>query len=213
MIGVLGGTFDPIHYGHLRPAHEVQQRLALESLRLVPAAVPPHRALPVATAAQRLRMVELAVPEFPGLVADDREIRRGGISYTVVTLEGLRHERGAQALCLLLGADAFFGLPTWYSWERLFDLTHFVVMQRPGQPLPVGDALPPWAVRRVCATVDELARRPAGGILFVPVTPRDVSATQLRATMGRGEMPPVDVLPPAVWHYIRSNNIYRNLVN
>ena len=208
MIGVLGGTFDPVHYGHLRPAQEVLERLGLERLHVVPAARPPHRAAPLAGATERLRMVELAVAEFPRLVADDREVRRGGVSYTVPTLEDLRAEIGARPLCLLLGSDAYTGLPAWHRWERLFELAHIVVMQRPGTPLS-RQAAPPWAAPRLCPDPAGLNGRPAGGILYVPVTPRDVSATRLRAMIARGEPPPPGQLPPAVWDYIQRHQLYR----
>jgi nicotinate-nucleotide adenylyltransferase len=209
VIGLLGGTFDPIHYGHLRPAYEVYQRLGLASLRLVPAASPPHRGAPVASAEQRLRMVELAVTEFPGLTVDDREIRRGGISYTVPTLESLRAEIGAEPVCLLVGSDAFANLSTWHRWERLFTLAHVVVMERPGSPLAAARVLP-WALERLSQDVRDIADRPAGRVLFVPVTPVDVSATRLRAAIARGEAPSSDALPVAVWAYIKSRNLYRS---
>jgi len=207
MIGLLGGTFDPVHYGHLCPAREVYERLRLERLHVVPVARPPHRAAPIASARQRLRMVELALAEFPGFVADDREVRRGGVSYTVPTLEELRAEIGARPLCLLLGSDAYAALPAWYRWERLFELAHLVVMQRPGAPL--ASTAPPWAAPRLCADAEALRARPAGGILYVPVTPRDVSATRLRALIARGELPPPGQLPAPVWDYIRRHQLYR----
>lgn len=208
MIGFLGGTFDPVHYGHLRPAREAFDRLGFERLHLVPVARPPHRAAPVAAAPERLRMVELAVSEFPGFIADDREVRRGGVSYTVPTLEGLRAEIGARPLCLLLGSDAYAGLPAWHRWQRLFDLAHVVVMQRPGTPLSAG-AGPAWAATRLCTQAADLARRPAGGILYLSVTPYDVSATALRALIARGAQPPPGQLPGAVWDYIRQHQLYR----
>lgn len=209
MIGLLGGTFDPIHYGHLRPAHEVYRRLGLASLRLVPAATPPHRRAPVATAEQRLRMVELAVAEFPGLSADDREIRRGGVSYTVPTLESIRAEIGAEPLCLLVGSDAFVGLSTWHRWERLFELAHIVVMERPGSPLAHARVLP-WALERLSRDVREVMDYPAGRVLFVLVAPVDVSATRIRAAIARGETPPRAELPNAVWAYINEHRLYRS---
>lgn len=210
MIGLLGGTFDPIHYGHLRPAHEVHRRLGFELLHVVPVSTPPHRGPPVASPADRLRMVELAVAEFPGLVADDREIRRGGVSYTVPTLEELRAGAGDRPVCLLVGADAYAGLPAWHRWERLFELAHIVVMQRPGTPPPARDRAPSWAAGRIVESVAGLAGRPAGGILFVTVTPCDVSATRLRALIAEGETPPRDALPAAVWEYIRRHGLYRH---
>ena len=160
-IGILVGTFDPIHYGHLRPAQEVMRALDLAEVRIIPAANPPHRRAPLATAAQRLRMAELAVAEFPGLRVDDREIKRGGPSYTVLTLESLRGEFGARPLCLLLGLDAFEGLETWYQLQRLPELTHFVVMTRPGWSLPAADVLPAWARGRLAHAAGDLARAQA----------------------------------------------------
>ncbi|HEX9811211.1 MAG TPA: nicotinate-nucleotide adenylyltransferase [Burkholderiales bacterium] len=209
MIGLLGGTFDPIHYGHLRPAREVYRRLGLAELRLVPAATPPHRDAPAASAAHRLRMVELAAAEFPGFAVDDREIRRGGKSYTVPTLKSLRAEIGATPLCLLVGSDAFAGLPTWHRWEQLFGLAHFVVMERPGAPLERARAFP-WAMERVSQDAAELGEAPAGRVVFVPVTPLDVSATRLRAAIARGETPSSDELPAAVWKYIDDHRLYRS---
>lgn len=211
MIGLLGGTFDPIHYGHLRPAHEVYRRLDLAALRLVPAATPPHRHPPVAGAAHRLCMVELAAAEFPGFAADDREIRRGGRSYTLLTLESLRAELGTTPLCLLVGSDAFAGLPSWHCWEQLFEFAHFVVMERPGAPLGRARAFP-WAMERISQDVAELGDAPAGRIVFVPVTPLDISATRLREKIARGETPSADELPAAVWRYINEHHLYRSAV-
>jgi nicotinate-nucleotide adenylyltransferase len=209
-IGILGGTFDPIHYGHLRPADEVRKALALSEIRVIPAAQPPHRRQPVASAAQRLRMAELAVAQMPGFVIDDREYRRGGPSYTVLTLESLRAEFGTQPLCLLMGMDAFIEIESWHQWSRLPALAHFVVMHRPGSPLPAAESdLPEWARARIARSPRELAAQPAGGILFQPVTPQDISATRIRAAIAARE----DVrawLPPAVWQYIDTHNLYRD---
>lgn len=210
MIGVFGGTFDPVHYGHLRPAHEAARKLGLAELRLVPAATPPHRRRPVADAAQRLHMVELAVAEFPGLVVDDREIRRGGLSYTVPTLESLRAERGPVPLCLLVGSDAFRDIETWHQWSRLPELAHLVVLNRPGFPSPATGDLPLWARERAVAVPANLHAQPAGRLLFLDVTPIDVSATRIRAAIARGENLPDDWLPAAVRDYIRRHGIYRS---
>lgn len=209
-IGVLGGTFDPIHYGHLRPADEARKALGLSEVRVIPAARPPHRRAPVASAEQRLRMVELAVATMPGFVVDDREYRRGGPSYTVLTLESLRAEFGSRPLCLLMGMDAFAGIESWHQWARLPALAHLVVMHRPGSPLPARAAdLPEWARARVARSPRALAAQPAGSILFQPVTPQDISGTRIRAAIAAGE----DVrawLPPAVWQYIDTHNLYRH---
>jgi nicotinate-nucleotide adenylyltransferase len=213
VIGILGGTFDPIHYGHLRPAREAARALGLEALRLIPAAHPPHRTAPVANAAQRWRMAELAIAEFPEFQLDDREYRRGGPSYTVLTLESLRAEYGARPLCLLLGADAYFGLETWHEWRRLPELAHLVVLTRPGFEIPVpGAALPAWAVGRVTRERAALDGEPAGRILFQPVTAQDISATRIRAAIAVGE-PVAGLLPAAVLDYIRANRLYLNRGN
>jgi nicotinate-nucleotide adenylyltransferase len=211
-LGILGGTFDPIHYGHLRPAQEVLRALDLAEVRIVPAANPPHRRAPLATVAQRLRMAELAVAEFPGLRVDDREIRRGGPSYTVLTLESLREEFGARPLCLLLGMDAFGGIETWHQWQRLPELAHLVVMTRPGWSLPAAAAMPAWARGRVAHAAGDLTQTGAGKIYFQTVTPQDISATHIREAIARSE--PVDgLLPPAVLDYLRANSIYLNREN
>ena len=170
---------------------------------------PRYRRAPMAAPEQRLRMVELAVAEFPGLSVDDREIRRDGVSYTVPTLESVRAEIGAEPLCLVVGSDAFAGLSSWHRWERLFELAHIVVMERPGSPLSATRVLP-WALPRLSGDAGEIAVHPAGRVFFVPVTPVDVSATRLRAAIARGETPSPDVLPAAVWAYIRDHHIYRS---
>ena len=137
-IGVLGGTFDPIHYGHLRPALELLEALALAEVRFIPCRLPAHRGAPAITPEQRLELVRLATADQPGFVADDRELRRPGRSYMVDTLASLRQDLGETPLCLILGGDAFAALHTWRRWEDLSKLAHFIVMQRPGaaQPLP-----------------------------------------------------------------------------
>jgi len=204
-LGLLGGTFDPVHYGHLRPAQDVLQALSLDAIHVIPAAQPPHRQPPVVSAEHRLRMVELALREFAGFHVDDREYRRGGPSYTVFTLESLRAELGARPLCLLMGTDTFRELETWHQWTRLPELAHLVVMQRPGWPLPA--TLPAWAAPRVCRAPRALATAEAGCVYFQTVTPLDISATRVRAALARGE-PATDWLPPAVSDYILTHGLY-----
>lgn len=208
MIGILGGTFDPIHYGHLRPAQEVWRALALEEIRFIPAANPPHRPAPQASPAQRLAMVELAVAGIPGFRADDRELRRGGPSYTVLTLESLRAEFGDRPLCLLLGLDAFEGLETWHQWSRLPELAHLIVMTRPGWSFPADPALPAWARGRVCRDPRALSQTRAGNIYYQAVTPQAISATRLRHAIAQGESVE-GLMPPAVWEFIRNHKLYR----
>lgn len=213
-VALLGGTFDPVHYGHLRFADAVRRALELSEVRLVPAGDPPHRDAPKAPAADRLAMLNLAVAEFPGLVVDDRELRRAGKSYTVDTLIDLRREFPDRPLLLLLGADAFRGLPAWHRWHELFDLAHLVVVERPGVDLETELPPPLLAILRERRVADpgSLVSRPAGAILMQAIAPLDVSATEIRehvaggagaAEMNRG------LLPPAVLAYIDLHHLYR----
>ena len=205
MICILGGTFDPIHYGHLRPAREAMAALGCGTLHVIPSAQPPHRPAPVASAAQRLRMVELAVAEFPGFRADDRELRRGGPSYTVLTLESLRAEYGAQSLCLLMGMDVFLGFESWHRWQDILDLAHLVVLTRPGWTT---DGMAAWAQER-CGDKEILSRSAAGHLFFLVVDPQNISATRIRAALAQGDTVG-GLLPEAVREFICQNKIYLN---
>jgi nicotinate-nucleotide adenylyltransferase len=213
-IALLGGTFDPVHYGHLRFADAVRRALGLSEVRLVPARDPPHRGSPSAPPADRLAMLRLAVTEFPGLVVDDRELRRAGKSYTVDTLTDLRRDYPDQPLLLLLGADAFGGLPTWHRWRELFALAHLVVVERPGVDLEASLPTPLLAIwrERLVADPASLFSRPAGAILMQGIAPLDVSATTIRERIAKGgggaEMGG-GLLPPAVLAYIELHHLYR----
>ncbi len=212
MMGILGGTFDPIHYGHLRPAQEVLRALSLTEIRFIPAANPPHRKPPLATPVQRLKMVQLAVAGIARFSVDDRELKRGGVSYTVLTLQSLREEWGQEPLCLLMGLDAFEKIETWHQWQTLFELAHVVVMTRPGWDIPGKNSLPAWALGRIVNHAMQLTQTKAGHIYFQTVQPQDISASQLRAAIAQGESV-TDKLPPAVLEYIHANRIYRNRGN
>ncbi|HTP99585.1 MAG TPA: nicotinate-nucleotide adenylyltransferase [Casimicrobiaceae bacterium] len=212
-VAILGGTFDPVHYGHLRLADEVRRALGLAQIRLVPAGDPPHRGGPRASAADRLAMLRLAASEFPALAVDPREIERGGKSYTVLTLEELRREAPRRPLLLVVGADAFLGFPTWHRWRRIFDLAHVVVVARPGVAL--AGSLPPellaqWQAR---LTTDRsvLFSQPSGAIYEQPITPQPISATEIRTQLARGaggRSEVVRLLPPAVLAYIDQHRLY-----
>ena len=204
MIGILGGTFDPVHYGHLRPAQEAYARLPLAELRFVPAAAPPLRPPPVASGAQRLAMVQRAIAGIAGFRADDRELQRSGPSYTVLTLESLRAELGATPLCLLIGMDQFRHFEQWHRWQDIPALAHLVVLNRPG--VPTGN-LPAWAQARLTGDFAELHQAPAGRLAFLAVRPQAISATDIRARLARGESV-AGLLPDAVRDYIFSNRLY-----
>jgi len=202
MIGILGGTFDPIHYGHLRTALDVQQALGLESIRLIPLNDPPHREHPATPARQRLAMVRAAVADNPLFRVDDRELRRAGKSYTLDTLRSLRRELGEISLCLLMGSDAFRGFPDWHQPELILELAHLVVMRRPGEESPH------HYPDRVTTDPASLRITPGGRILFQPVTQLGISATGIRSLLHQGREPRY-LLPDAVLHLIRREKLYR----
>jgi nicotinate-nucleotide adenylyltransferase len=188
-IVILGGTFDPVHVGHLRVALEAAETLGAP-VRLMPAHVPPHRPAPVASAAQRVAMLRAALAGQDRLRLDTRELDRSEPSYTIDTLRGMRAEFGAsRSLILLLGADAFAGLPTWHCWRELFDLAHIAVMTRPGHDsLLSADLAADIAARRAQSAAD-LRATPSGKVLDLPVTPLEVSASAVRAMLCAGRDP------------------------
>jgi nicotinate-nucleotide adenylyltransferase len=188
-IGIFGGTFDPIHCGHLRTAFELWQELRLAEVRLLPAGTPPHRDQLYASAELRLKMVRAAVAEQQAFVVDDREVRRTGVSYSVDTLTELRHEYPHRSLCLLLGMDAFLGLPHWHRWRELLDLAHIVVAHRPGWHAPTTGPLGEVMVDHGTGSIRELHTRPAGCIYVHAGTQLEISSTELRALLVAGRDP------------------------
>jgi nicotinate-nucleotide adenylyltransferase len=185
-IGVFGGTFDPIHYGHLRTAFELLQALRLAQVRFLPTGSPPHREAPLASSELRLEAVRAAVAGQPGFSVDDREIRRGGPSYSVDTLTELRREHPQRSLCLLLGMDAFLGMPTWHRWHEIFELSHVVVAHRPGWKAPITGPLGEVMVDRGTGSVRDLHGSLAGRIYVHAVTQLEISSTELRALIMSG---------------------------
>jgi nicotinate-nucleotide adenylyltransferase len=212
-VAVLGGTFDPVHFAHLRLAEELADVFDFSAVRFIPAAIPPHRGEPRASAQHRLRMVELAIAGNPLFSVDDRELRREKPSYTYDTLIELRAEIGARPLCLLMGADAFVALTTWHRWRELFDLAHIVVARRPGYPLAELAASLPGPLkeqylRRHLPDHNTLRLEPAGRIFTHELTALDVSATALRALIATGGSLRY-LLPDSVIAYIEEHNLYK----
>lgn len=206
-IALFGGTFDPVHYGHLRAAWEAAEQLDAD-VRLMPANVPPHRPQPVLDAGRRVELLALALAGQTRLTLDTRELDRAGPSYTVDTLRELRAEIGNdRPLVLLVGADAFAGLPSWNRWLQLFDLAHVGVLDRPGP----ARARPDELVAQLDARHDTLdgswRTRAAGRILSLDVTDLDISATAIRAELAAGHEPRF-LLPDAVLGAIREQGWY-----
>ena len=213
-IGILGGTFDPIHHGHLRIAQEALEQCDLAQVRFIPSGTPPHRPAPLAPALARRDMVRLAVGSQPGFIVDEREASRTDPCYTVDTLTELRAELGAlQPVCLILGGDAFLQLHTWHEWQRLFDLAHIVVLLRAGC-LPLGNAMNKADTslqaeyrRRLAPAARALHEAPAGAIFVADMPALEISATDIRRRCARGH----DVhylLPDAVADYIQTHELY-----
>lgn len=213
-VGIFGGTFDPIHHGHLRLAQEALEQCRLGAVRFIPSGTPPHRAAPLAAAEHRLQMARLAIHGQPGFVLDEREAHRTDKCYSVDTFSALRAEFGLQQpLCLLLGSDAFLQLHTWHQWERLFELTHIVVMQRPGRPVGNAMAQADASLRQQYQTrlapTPQLLHESASGLIVVLDMPQlDISATDIRSRAAQNKNLRY-LLPDAVAHYIKINQLYK----
>lgn len=212
-IGILGGTFDPVHRAHLALAQAALDRLGLAKVRWIPAGHPPHRAPPHATVEDRLAMVRLAIADEPRYQLDDSEAKSTLPSYTVETLERLRRHYGPdRPLVLLMGADAFYGLPKWHRWEDILRLAHIAVATRPGFPLTgLAGTLADLFGRCRLASAD-FSQSPAGGIHAFELIAGTVSATEVRMLIAAGapDAKLLELLPPAVLDYIRRHHLYRD---
>ena len=208
MIGILGGTFDPIHFGHIKPSLELLSQLPLREIRFVPCRIPPHRSQPHASAQHRWRMVEIVAKQQAGFVSDPRELRREGISYTIDTLEDLRRDLGASdSLCLIMGNDAFCEFTQWHRWQEILTLAHILVMKRPGASLPTQGDVAQLLQRARLRQPAELTQKSSGGILLCEVTQVNISSTEVRACIRAGKQPRF-LIPGPVWAYIRREGLY-----
>jgi nicotinate-nucleotide adenylyltransferase len=207
LIGIIGGAFDPVHIGHLRTAFELRESVGLAEVRFIPCGRPPHRAPPVAADGTRLQLLRAAIAAEPGFVIDDRELRRDGPSYTVDTLVSLQADKPGETLCVIVGMDAFLGLPTWHRWKDLLGLAHFIVATRPGWQEPAeGEASEILRSLRAAAP-DELRRQRAGRILVSEVTRLDVSSSAIRQLLGSGGDPRY-LVPEAVRERLLATGCY-----
>jgi nicotinate-nucleotide adenylyltransferase len=206
MLGILGGTFDPIHYGHLSAAAWVYQTLALNELRFMPCHYPPHREMAKVSTVHRLNMLKLAIEHTPGFVIDERELKTDAISYTVHSLEQIRSELGNTPICLLIGRETFGQLPTWHTPERLLELAHLVVVNRPSQefqPHVFIDEL----MKKVVQDPLLLKQKNAGSVYFADNPLLEISSTLIRQTLAQG-INPQFLLPDKVLAYINHHGLY-----
>lgn len=208
-VGILGGTFDPIHNGHLRLGWEAKLQLDLEQVRFIPCHIPPHRDTPHSNSQQRLAMAKLACDAVPGFVVDDWEISRTEPSYSVDTLSHIRNELGPDTpLIFLMGMDAFCQFSHWHEWEQILNLTHLWVAHRPGSSTPSKDSVEFELLQALHVESPHSLLKEAAGLIHVyNTTALDISSTQLRDDIERGQDPRF-LLPDSVWHYIGENNLY-----
>ncbi|MDH3954815.1 MAG: nicotinate-nucleotide adenylyltransferase [Gammaproteobacteria bacterium] len=208
-IGILGGTFDPIHYGHLRTAFELLQTLHFEEVRFIPCGSPPHRGVTFAPATLRLDMVRLATRNEPNFVVDDRELRREGPSYSIDTLASLREEFPDRSLCLITGMDAFLGLPTWHRWDEILDFAHIVVAHRPGWRAPDEGALGALLAEYRAEYEKDLREKLQGSIYVHAVTQLEIASTGIRKLVADGYDPRY-LMPDSVRNAIIESSCYTN---
>lgn len=206
MIGVRGGTFDPIHLAHLRATQEVAEALSLSRVHLIPGRTPPHRAQPLAGSQQRLEMVKRAIAGNDVFFADDRELQREGASFTVDTLRSLRKEFGDELpIALMIGMDAFLSFTTWHEWQEIIKLSHLVVTSRPdytAQPLQA------WAQAMHTENTLDLQAQSAGKLYFIQTTALSISATDIRHRQAVNQSVRY-LVPAAVYDYIQQQQLYR----
>ncbi len=210
-IGLFGGTFDPVHFGHLRTALEIKETLRLDEMRLLPCHTPAHRGLPCCNADNRLQMLELAVANEPDLICDDLEIGRGGVSFMVDTLTALRSDLGDfVSISLVLGMDSFLTLPKWHEWQQILQLAHIIVAARPGSEMPEQGIIGKLVHAREALVFEDITEHPFGRILIRHLTPLDISATRIRQLIAHSRSPRY-LLPDPVWDYIKQHHLYETV--
>jgi len=211
-IGIYGGAFDPVHIGHLNSAWELTQELPLDTIHFIPSAEPayqkPVKATPIGSSADRIAMLKLAIEHEPKWQVDDREIKRGGKSYSVDTLLSLRSEFPKARLCLILGMDVASTLHTWHRWQELWKLAHIIVMTRPNYSLPNADWLTELKQRQM-SDPNALRTESSGGVWWQPITPLSICSTQIRESCSKNQIPRF-LLPEKVIHYIKTKQLYQD---
>jgi nicotinate-nucleotide adenylyltransferase len=207
-VALFGGTFNPVHFGHLKIAEEMADLLQVSQMRLLPCGLPPHRAKPDVTAKQRLAMLNLALGDQSLLIADDLELNRAGPSYTIDTLKQVRQEIGQSVpLFLCLGMDVLSSLNTWHCWQELLDYCHIAVSPRPGWPVPSQGEIKSWVSRHRSDDIAQIKNMANGCIYFCDLMMLELSSTAIRDTIKRGENIS-SMTPHEVVDYIKTNHLY-----
>ncbi len=207
-IGILGGTFSPIHYGHLRPAEQIRVALGLDHIRVMPCHKPPHREDPGVSADMRLAMAELACREFPHFRIDERELKRHTPSYTAVTLEQMCQEFQNTPLCLLIGMDSLLSFKQWYQWQSILERCHLVVSCRPGWQLDASASIFDVVQQRQTTDIEVLHQTLAGVIYFATIDEQNISSTQIRQRLLNGQSTE-GMLSEPVAQYIKDHRLYQ----
>ena len=207
-VAVLGGTFDPVHYGHLRTALEVRDYLQISDFRFLPAGSPPHRSDPVTDGRHRLAMLGLAFSIDCGFRIDQRELNRDGPSYMTDTLRDMRAEVGHAPLILVVGQDCASTLDSWYQWREIFLLAHLVIMTRPGDAGNYSTDLDHELGGRRIGSLSDLHNRASGCVMKIEVTGLSVSSSRIRKMLRAGKSPRF-LLPEPVMDYIREQGLYQ----
>lgn len=206
-----GGTFDPVHYGHLKPVEILANLIGLSRVIIMPNNVPPHRPQPEATSAQRKAMLELAIADKPLFELDERELQRDTPSYTSETLKAWRSEQGlTQPLAFIIGQDSLLNFPSWHEYESILENAHLLVCRRPGYPMTMKEeAHQQWLERHLTHNADDLHHAPAGKIYLAETPWFNISATLIRERLQKGGSCD-EMLPASVLAYIHAQGLYRS---
>ncbi len=207
-IGILGGTFDPIHLGHISIAHHILKQLKPHKILFIPCYQPVHRKKPIASPQQRLKMVKLALEDYKSLEADDREIQRQNTSYTLDTLQSLRQDFPNTPLCLIIGFDEFVNLTTWHAWEKLTDYAHLIIINRPNIAPHLLPLIKKLLKKNETKDLSLLHNTLNGKIYRMEIQPINISATTIRKQLENNQCPK-NVLPEKVYEYIKMHQLYK----
>jgi nicotinate-nucleotide adenylyltransferase len=206
-IGIFGGTFDPVHIGHITLAEEIKQHLQIDQMHLLPCRLPPHRKIPGASNEDRLQMLRLAIAD-TSLLIDQRELERDGPSYTFDTLQSLRHQYGAEtSIVFCMGMDAFAHFDTWHRWQEILSLAHLAIIARANQNPTLNENIHAMLANCQCKDISTLKNTPAGNIYLTQLSQIPVSSTRVRQQLAQRTLSP-DTLKPAVYRYIDERGLY-----